>query len=254
MPSFKDESSDRRLVVCKISDNYHTYKNHLHYKDLIWKHLDLSKAVRVRFFSGLESKLAGETELPWEEITRDSEVVRDGGEVVVTGTRSGMWIDYLISQRDGLGLVLGECIGRYNEDSKASSTPDFNGLNIPRSIQRETVMESKHIPNLIMMMMKAVREEILEMARSDGIGVEDTVYLYLCTFSSSPPNPTRLSPMTKWQLISNAMGTSVGSGALMLLQAVFTATMLEFSEALLMGTHAASTMQKGLLLIRFKDP
>ena len=115
-------------------------------------------------------------------------------------------------------------------------------------------MESKHIPNLIMMMMKAVREEILEMARSDGIGVEDTVYLYLCTFSSSPPNPTRLSPMTKWQLISNAMGTSVGSGALMLLQAVFTATMLEFSEALLMGTHAASTMQKGLLLIRFKDP
>ena len=115
-------------------------------------------------------------------------------------------------------------------------------------------MESKHIPNLIMMMMKAVREEILEMARSDGIGVEDTVYLYLCTFSSSPPNPTRLSPMTKWQLISNAMGTSVGSGALMLLQAMLTATVLEFSGALLMGTHATSTTQKGLLLMHFKDP
>ena len=43
----------------------------------------------MRFFSGLESKLAGETELPWEEITRDSEVVRDGGEVVVAGERDG---------------------------------------------------------------------------------------------------------------------------------------------------------------------
>ncbi|XP_065873432.1 inorganic phosphate transporter 2-1, chloroplastic [Euphorbia lathyris] len=48
--------------------------------------------------------------------------------------------------------------------------------------------------------------------------------------------------------VANAMGTSVGSGALTLRQAVLTAGILEFSGALLMGTHVTSTMQKGILV------
>ncbi|BAT74726.1 hypothetical protein LR48_Vigan01g126700 [Vigna angularis] len=48
--------------------------------------------------------------------------------------------------------------------------------------------------------------------------------------------------------VANAMGTSVGSGALTLRQAVLTAAVLEFSGALLMGSHVTNTMQKGILL------
>lgn len=48
--------------------------------------------------------------------------------------------------------------------------------------------------------------------------------------------------------VANAMGTSVGSGALTLRQAVLTAAVLEFSGALSMGTHVTSTMQKGILV------
>ncbi|XP_021743269.1 inorganic phosphate transporter 2-1, chloroplastic-like [Chenopodium quinoa] len=48
--------------------------------------------------------------------------------------------------------------------------------------------------------------------------------------------------------VANAMGTSVGSGALTIRQAVVTAAVLEFSGALLMGTHVTSTMQKGILV------
>ncbi|PKI77134.1 hypothetical protein CRG98_002637, partial [Punica granatum] len=48
--------------------------------------------------------------------------------------------------------------------------------------------------------------------------------------------------------VANAMGTSVGSGALTLRQAVLMAAVLEFSGALLMGTHVTSTMQKGILV------
>ncbi|KAL5997407.1 Inorganic phosphate transporter 2-1, chloroplastic [Asimina triloba] len=48
--------------------------------------------------------------------------------------------------------------------------------------------------------------------------------------------------------VANAMGTSVGSGALKLWQAVATAAVLEFSGALLMGTHVTNTMQKGILV------
>ncbi|CAN6464431.1 unnamed protein product [Victoria cruziana] len=48
--------------------------------------------------------------------------------------------------------------------------------------------------------------------------------------------------------VANAMGTSVGSGALTLRQAVLTAAVLEFSGAFLMGRHVTSTMQKGILM------
>ncbi|KAI4314390.1 hypothetical protein L6164_027304 [Bauhinia variegata] len=48
--------------------------------------------------------------------------------------------------------------------------------------------------------------------------------------------------------VANAMGTSVGSGALTMRQAVLTAAVLEFSGAFLMGTHVTSTMQKGILV------
>ncbi|KAL1807279.1 hypothetical protein ACET3Z_030347 [Daucus carota] len=48
--------------------------------------------------------------------------------------------------------------------------------------------------------------------------------------------------------VANAMGTSVGSGALTLRQAVVTAAVLEFSGALLMGKHVTGTIQKGILV------
>lgn len=48
--------------------------------------------------------------------------------------------------------------------------------------------------------------------------------------------------------VANAMGTSVGSKALTLRQAVLMAAVLEFSGALLMGTHVTNTMQKGILV------
>ncbi|XP_027097253.2 inorganic phosphate transporter 2-1, chloroplastic-like [Coffea arabica] len=53
--------------------------------------------------------------------------------------------------------------------------------------------------------------------------------------------------------VANAMGTSVGSGALSLMQAVLIAAVLEFSGALLMGTHVTSTMQKGILVANVFD-
>eukprot|EP00249_Psilotum_nudum_P015277 c25238_g1_i1 orf=178-1158(-) len=48
--------------------------------------------------------------------------------------------------------------------------------------------------------------------------------------------------------VANAMGTSVGSGALTLRQAVMTAAVLEYSGAFLVGSHVSHTMQKGILV------
>lgn len=47
--------------------------------------------------------------------------------------------------------------------------------------------------------------------------------------------------------VANAMGTSVGSGALTLRQAVMTAAVLEFSGAFTVGSHVSHTMQSGIL-------
>ncbi|KAH7447306.1 hypothetical protein KP509_01G101100 [Ceratopteris richardii] len=51
--------------------------------------------------------------------------------------------------------------------------------------------------------------------------------------------------------VANAMGTSVGSGALTLRQAVLIAAFLEFSGAFLVGAHVSHTMQKGILMTDF---
>eukprot|EP00250_Pteridium_aquilinum_P009796 c18943_g1_i1 orf=661-2598(+) len=51
--------------------------------------------------------------------------------------------------------------------------------------------------------------------------------------------------------VANAMGTSVGSGALSLRQAVLIAAGLEFSGAFLVGSHVSHTMQKGILMVDF---
>lgn len=48
--------------------------------------------------------------------------------------------------------------------------------------------------------------------------------------------------------VANAMGTSVGSGALTLPQAVIAAAILEFAGAFLIGSHVSHTMQKGILV------
>jgi sodium-dependent phosphate transporter len=48
--------------------------------------------------------------------------------------------------------------------------------------------------------------------------------------------------------VANAMGTSVGSGALSLRQAVLIAAGLEFGGAFLVGSHVSHTMQNGILV------
>lgn len=47
--------------------------------------------------------------------------------------------------------------------------------------------------------------------------------------------------------VANAMGTSVGSGALTLRRAVVIAAVLEFSGAFLVGTHVSETVRKGII-------
>lgn len=47
--------------------------------------------------------------------------------------------------------------------------------------------------------------------------------------------------------VANAMGTSVGSGALTLQQAVFLAAILEFTGAFFFGSHVSDTIQKGIV-------
>ncbi len=47
--------------------------------------------------------------------------------------------------------------------------------------------------------------------------------------------------------VSNAMGTSVGTGALTLMQAVIIAGILEFCGAYFMGAHVSETVQRGLV-------
>ena len=47
--------------------------------------------------------------------------------------------------------------------------------------------------------------------------------------------------------VANAMGTSVGSGALTLRRAVIVAAILEFAGAFLVGTHVSETVRKGII-------
>lgn len=55
--------------------------------------------------------------------------------------------------------------------------------------------------------------------------------------------------------VANAMGTSVGSGALTLKQAVVIAAILEFSGAFFFGSHVSETIQKGIVdAAFFSDP
>ena len=49
--------------------------------------------------------------------------------------------------------------------------------------------------------------------------------------------------------VSNAMGTSVGSGALTLRKAVIIAALLEFSGAFLLGSNVSETLQQGIIEI-----
>ncbi len=56
--------------------------------------------------------------------------------------------------------------------------------------------------------------------------------------------------------VANAMGTSVGSGALTLRQAVIIAAILEFAGAFFFGSHVSKTMQSGIINADFfsNDP
>ena len=48
--------------------------------------------------------------------------------------------------------------------------------------------------------------------------------------------------------VANAMGTSVGSGALTIRGAILVAAVLEFAGAFLAGGHVTDTVRKGMLL------
>jgi len=54
--------------------------------------------------------------------------------------------------------------------------------------------------------------------------------------------------------VANAMGTSVGSGALTIRQAVLVAAILEFSGAYLAGGHVTDTVRKGILDVGALSP
>ncbi|RME00023.1 MAG: inorganic phosphate transporter, partial [Calditrichaeota bacterium] len=47
--------------------------------------------------------------------------------------------------------------------------------------------------------------------------------------------------------VANAMGTSVGSGALTVKRAVILAAVLEFAGAFFVGTHVSETIRKGII-------
>lgn len=47
--------------------------------------------------------------------------------------------------------------------------------------------------------------------------------------------------------VANAMGTSVGSGALTLKQAILVAAIMEFAGAILVGSHVTNTVRKGII-------
>jgi PiT family inorganic phosphate transporter len=54
--------------------------------------------------------------------------------------------------------------------------------------------------------------------------------------------------------VANAMGTSVGSGALTLRRAVLVAALLEFTGAFLAGGHVTDTVRKGIVDVAGVDP
>ena len=54
--------------------------------------------------------------------------------------------------------------------------------------------------------------------------------------------------------VANAMGTSVGSGALTLRQAILIAAVFEFGGALLVGTHVTDTIRSGILETALFEP
>ena len=54
--------------------------------------------------------------------------------------------------------------------------------------------------------------------------------------------------------VANAMGTSVGSRALTLRQAVVIAAIFEFSGAFFAGDAVTDTVRKGILSVDFSDP
>ena len=89
----------------------------------------------------------------------------------------------------------------------------------------------------------AVTVPFLMQATPAGSPVRTQILAYLTLF---------LGFYMAWNIgandVANAMGTSVGSGALTLRQAVLIAAVLEFAGAFLVGSHVSHTMQKGIVV------
>jgi solute carrier family 20 (sodium-dependent phosphate transporter) len=136
-----------------------------------------------------------------------------------------------------------------NEPNKIGASKEVAETELPGSESEHNMAEAFHITSrtafsiTAMIVFAALTFPLAMKSLSQTVGLKMKVLSYLTILSGF---------YMAWNIgandVANAMGTSVGSGALTLRQAVLTAAVLEFSGAFLMGTHVTSTMQKGILV------
>eukprot|EP00262_Sarcandra_glabra_P008514 TRINITY_DN22046_c0_g1_i1.p1 TRINITY_DN22046_c0_g1~~TRINITY_DN22046_c0_g1_i1.p1 ORF type:complete len:583 (+),score=46.38 TRINITY_DN22046_c0_g1_i1:155-1903(+) len=132
----------------------------------------------------------------------------------------------------------GESATKKSEPAGGSDADDLPGMAKAFNISSRTALAIS-----ICIAFAAISLPFLMKSLGQGVGLKIKVLSYFTLLSGF---------YMAWNIgandVANAMGTSVGSGALTLRQAVVTAAVLEFSGALSMGTHVTSTMQKGILV------
>jgi Phosphate transporter family len=136
-----------------------------------------------------------------------------------------------------------------NEPSKIGVSKEVAETELPGSESEHNMAEAFHISSrtafaiTAMIAFAALTFPFVMKSVSQTVGMKMKVLSYVTILSGF---------YMAWNIgandVANAMGTSVGSGALTLRQAVLMAAVLEFSGAFLMGTHVTNTMQKGILV------